>query len=106
MSAFSSSIADSGEFAVKPNSACARTNCALGFGLHSFASSRQCTPLKRASNRLQRGTQWMSLVTSVAGSDFSVVVERQLCVDLAPHAQRPRLDVDLGNFARVQHRPL
>src|SRR5438132_1508838 len=55
-------------FAVKPCSAWAIAKRALGFGWHSFASSRQCTPLKRASKRLQRVTQWMSVVTSVAGS--------------------------------------
>ena len=56
----------SGTFAVKPCSACATTKRALGFGRTSLASSRQWTPRKRVSNRLQRVTQWMSSVISVA----------------------------------------
>jgi hypothetical protein len=53
---------------VNPCSACATTKRALGFGLTSFASSRQRTPLKLVSKRLHRVTQWMSIVTSVCGN--------------------------------------
>ena len=41
------------------------------FGPASFASSRQCTPLNVVSKRLQRVTQWMSVVISVCGSALS-----------------------------------
>ncbi len=88
INAFSSSIAASGEFAVKPASAWAMAKCALGFGLHSFAISRQCTPLKWASKRLQRVTQWMSLVTSVAGSAVSSSKVSVISFSTSPHTRR------------------
>jgi hypothetical protein len=58
-------------FDVNPCSACATTNRAVDFGRTSSASSRQCAPLKLVSKRLQRVTQWMSIVTSVCGSAWS-----------------------------------
>ena len=107
MSAFSSSSASSGTLAVKPCSACAIAKCALGFGRQSFASSRQWTPLNCASKRLQRVTQWMSLVTSVRGElEELVEAERRRLLDLAGELERPRGDVDVGHFARVEHGPL
>src|SRR6188472_40883 len=71
ISACSSSSASSGTFAVKSCSACATTKRALGFGLTISASVAQLTPRKLVSKRLQRVTQWMSVVTSVAGSALS-----------------------------------
>jgi hypothetical protein len=56
---------------VKPCSACASTKRALGFGRESFASSAQRTPSNEVSNRLQRVTQWMSVVISVRGNACS-----------------------------------
>ena len=56
---------------MNPASAWAIANLAVGFGSQSFASSRQCTPLKRASKRLHRVTQWMSVVTATDGSSVS-----------------------------------
>src|SRR5262245_43337272 len=60
-----------GTFAVKPCSACATTKRPLGFGCTRSASVAQLTPRKLVSNRLQRVTQWMSIVTSFAGSALS-----------------------------------
>src|SRR5829696_6773934 len=59
-SAFSSRRYESGTFAVKSCSECAIAKAADGRGRASLSSSRQCTPSKRASNRDQRVTQWMS----------------------------------------------
>src|SRR5215204_6481995 len=70
-SALSSSRNSSGTLDVKPCSACATTKRALGFGRTSLATSRQCTPTKRASKRLQRVTQWMSCTFSAFGSALS-----------------------------------
>jgi hypothetical protein len=56
---------------VKSCSEWAIANRALGSGRQSFATSRQWTPSKAASKRLQRVTQWMSCTLPERGSSFS-----------------------------------
>ena len=73
-----------------------------GLGLHSFASSRQWTPLKCASKRHQRVTQWMSVVSSVAAAPSARRSSGVISVlDLAPHAQGPRREVHVGHSTRA-----
>ncbi len=82
--ASSSSSAASGTFAVKSCSACARTYRALDFGFTTFASSLQWTPLKLVSKRLQRVTQWMSVVISRVGSAVNSSQERVIGLSTSP----------------------
>ena len=60
-----------GTFDVKPDSACATANRAVGRCPTSGLRAAQGIPVNAVSNRLQRVTQWMSCVTSTVGSSFS-----------------------------------
>ena len=92
---------------VKSCSAQATAKCALGSGLASFASSRQCTPSKAVSKRLQRVTQWMSCTLLERGSALnSSQRQLDLVLDLAEDAERPGREVGARDAACVQHGPL
>ena len=107
MSAFSSSSAASGTFDVNPCSACATTKRASGSGFTSFASSRQWTPRKLASKRLQRVTQWMSAVISVCGSAWSSSYDSEISFSTEPKTRKSHVARSvLRHGARVQHGPL
>jgi hypothetical protein len=79
---------------------------APGFGRTSSASSRKWTPRKLVSKRLQRVTQWMSIVISVAGSACSSPGQRDRVLDLAEHPEVPGRELGLRDAAGVEDGPL
>ena len=93
-SAPSMSRNDAGTFAVKPASAWAIAWWALGRWPTRSRIAAHGTPVKFASNRLQRVTQWMSCVTVVCGKIVQLRPRQgQRRVDLAVHAKVPAGEV-------------
>jgi uncharacterized protein YciW len=69
---------------VQPPAACSITKRALGFSRTRASSSATATPRQRLSKRLQRVTQWMSLVRSSPTISWNASQSRRTSSSTSP----------------------